>query len=136
MPTPKGWTNKKAKRHRNRKGPRMVTVRKPDGTVEAMHPRDERFKGGQRITKRRARKKRREARFKALHESYRSDHWRAVREQAFVRDDGCCTHCGKAEAPLHCHHIHYNRLGEELLEDVRMLCVPCHEERHGRKLAA
>lgn len=35
---------------------------------------------------------------------------------------------------LHVHHLTYERKGHELLEDVLVLCLSCHEEQHpGRR---
>jgi len=50
----------------------------------------------------------------------------------------CCEKCGAhprvvtRETALHVHHLTYERLGEEWLEDVTIICRPCHNKEHGR----
>jgi 5-methylcytosine-specific restriction endonuclease McrA len=33
---------------------------------------------------------------------------------------------------LHVHHLTYERLGRELIEDVQIICRECHDREHGR----
>jgi hypothetical protein len=69
-------------------------------------------------------------------------HWQDFRKQALEVQKtklGCnrCEKCGASpqkitrETALHVHHLTYERLGEELIEDVIIICRPCHEKEHG-----
>jgi 5-methylcytosine-specific restriction endonuclease McrA len=63
-----------------------------------------------------------------------SDEWQAFRKRALAAFGNKCVRC---EAPgsdviLQVHHLSYRRLGRERLEDVTVLCVPCHESKHKR----
>lgn len=62
----------------------------------------------------------------------RSDYWRAIRGRVLQRDGGICQFCLNAGAK-HVHHLTYDRLGHEAAYDLVSVCVPCHEEIHGRK---
>ena len=55
-----------------------------------------------------------------------SAYWRALREQAFARDNWRCVLCDSPEE-LQCHHRTYVRLGKEELRDCFTLCTPCHD---------
>ena len=58
------------------------------------------------------------------------DHWYALRRAALERDLFAWRTCWRDEADgfaLKCHHRHYDTWGHERLEDVVMLCVPCHD---------
>ena len=58
-----------------------------------------------------------------------------LRKQAVERADGKCEQCGKGNIPkknYHLHHDTYIRLGNEKLEDVRMLCRGCHFSWHNK----
>jgi len=83
----------------------------------------------------------------ASYEDYlRSDHWRHVREAALARAMGRCQNSGchyrllsreelAAYPPrgytLDVHHMTYDRLGHERLDDVLVLCRRCHGAAHG-----
>jgi len=62
-------------------------------------------------------------------------HWQDFRKQKLGKN--CCEKCGASpekvtrETALHVHHLTYERLGEELIEDVIIICRPCHEKEHG-----
>lgn len=76
-------------------------------------------------------------------EYYRSTHWQVVRRQKLAAQQkehgyNFCERCGvkqpepvARETALHVHHLTYERLGEELLEDLQLICRPCHEKEHG-----
>lgn len=51
--------------------------------------------------------------------------WRDIRHEVLQLDDGKCQKCGSTKN-LECHHLHYMRLGDELPEDLVMLCRDCH----------
>lgn len=71
-----------------------------------------------------------------------SPHWQALRKLKLERQRdelgyNCCEECGARpqaakKTALSVHHITYERLGEEPLEDLRIICRPCHDEEHGR----
>ena len=78
------------------------------------------------------------------HEKYfELPHWQEFRKQVLEAQKkkfgyNCCEQCGARpqvvtrETALHVHHLTYERLGEEMLEDVAIICRPCHEKEHGR----
>lgn len=57
--------------------------------------------------------------------------WRTTRDAALRRADFRCelTHCGSKVA-LQVHHRVYERLGEEVPEDLTVLCLVCHDQWH------
>ena len=67
----------------------------------------------------------------------RTSHWKEIRAQAKIRDGFCCVRCGAADRRLEVHHLTYDRIGRELLDDVVTLCQPCHvradRERRSRR---
>jgi len=59
-----------------------------------------------------------------------SDHWKKFRKFYFARKKPKgCQFC-RFRDPLQLHHITYERLGHERLEDVVAICDSCHEEVH------
>jgi hypothetical protein len=81
-------------------------------------------------------KRRVKSRFTEEYEKYiRSKEWAAFRQLIFSMRGSICEDCGTSGIVFHLHHLTYVRLGNELPEDVRILCVPCHEKIHGRKLS-
>jgi len=62
----------------------------------------------------------------------RSDHWKRVRTDALERANRRCQLCNK-EKGLHVHHRTYERRGEELSEDVTVLCADCHKMFHDNR---
>jgi 5-methylcytosine-specific restriction endonuclease McrA len=64
------------------------------------------------------------------HEYLRSPTWRAIRNGALKNAFFRCERCGRADA-LEVHHVTYARLGgDELLEDLEVLCETCHYGHH------
>jgi hypothetical protein len=69
-------------------------------------------------------------------------HWQdfrkfALNEQAKKLGRNMCERCerepdGERGAELHVHHLTYERLGRELIEDVQIICRECHDMEHGR----
>lgn len=59
----------------------------------------------------------------------RSDYWKVIRQKAFERDNKVCQHCHDTEA-TQVHHLSYENLGHELLEDLMSVCEPCHKKIH------
>ena len=66
-------------------------------------------------------------------EVMRSPEWREKCRKVWQRESGLCQGCREAKG-AHVHHMTYARLGEELLTDLVLFCVPCHERYHGRSL--
>jgi hypothetical protein len=54
-------------------------------------------------------------------------YWQNLRYRRFVLVDWACEECGAKGVPLEAHHLTYDRLGFEELEDIQALCRPCHE---------
>lgn len=59
-----------------------------------------------------------------------SDEWKEFRKKAFAHYGRKCDRCQKTTT-LQIHHLHYNNIFHEYLEDVRVLCKTHHEEVHG-----
>lgn len=61
-----------------------------------------------------------------------SNKWRDKRSEAIAVSGYCCEKCGvsKWSVRLEVHHITYERLGEERLGDLMVLCRECHAEAH------
>lgn len=68
-----------------------------------------------------------------------SEHWRQLRQRKLESVNHRCERCGaySKRAPtgvlggLDVHHLTYERLRNEPLEDLEVLCVRCHAEEHG-----
>ena len=58
-----------------------------------------------------------------------SAEWYELRTLVFARDNYTCQSCGSKQS-LNCHHIVYDRLGNENLEDLTTLCENCHTLLH------
>jgi 5-methylcytosine-specific restriction endonuclease McrA len=54
-----------------------------------------------------------------------SDAWMVFRESVIEAFGGQCADCGQ-HLPLQVHHLHYNTLGWEVIDDVAPLCRECH----------
>ena len=61
-------------------------------------------------------------------------HWYAFRQMALKAADYQCQNCG-ARYGLEVHHLTYERLGREKLEDVVVLCDACHNDKHNKNAA-
>jgi 5-methylcytosine-specific restriction endonuclease McrA len=71
------------------------------------------------------------------HERYdeylRSEEWLSIRRQVLRRDNFRCRHTGKLNGPgdpLQVHHLTYDRVGHELLDDLITLCRSAHRQLH------
>jgi 5-methylcytosine-specific restriction endonuclease McrA len=62
-------------------------------------------------------------------EYLQTDHWKAVRTQALARAHYRCQVCNST-GRLDVHHRTYDRRGQELPEDLIVLCRSCHETFH------
>jgi hypothetical protein len=84
-----------------------------------------------------------EARRAAYNQHLSSDQWwklkKEARRQSFKEHgDVVCARCGTSEfnnkqtygEGLHCHHRTYERFGQERVDDVELLCSPCHASEH------
>jgi 5-methylcytosine-specific restriction endonuclease McrA len=73
---------------------------------------------------------------KWLSDEYRayivSKEWYRRRAGRLVAANFSCERCGCGEA-LQVHHVTYKRLGNELNEDLRVLCRFCHLSEHESK---
>jgi hypothetical protein len=59
-----------------------------------------------------------------------SNAWRQRRQGAITRADATCELCQQKAARLEVHHVTYCRAGREQVEDLRVLCRPCHRMVH------
>ena len=65
-----------------------------------------------------------------FYEDYlKSPAWREKRKEVLARSGGYCEQCCTAKA-RHVHHKTYDRLGNEDLDDLEALCIPCHASKH------
>lgn len=62
----------------------------------------------------------------------RSAEWKMRREGVLLRSGGKCERCAKV-AWLSIHHTTYERVGNELPEDLAALCYDCHKLQHPGK---
>lgn len=62
-------------------------------------------------------------------EYIKTAHWQAIRAQAVERDGNRCRVCNSPDN-LNVHHRSYERLGQELPDDLTTLCQSCHEMFH------
>ena len=63
-----------------------------------------------------------------------SDLWKQKRLARIEKDGYKCKLCGSA-INLNVHHITYERLGREPLDDLITVCADCHEKLHEKDLA-
>lgn len=67
---------------------------------------------------------------KEYHEYLKSPEWKEFRKKAFAHYGRKCSKC-PATKTLQIHHLHYNNIFHELIEDVIVVCKKHHEEIHG-----
>lgn len=60
-----------------------------------------------------------------------SPEWRAKRRQRLGIDSFKCARC-ESDEQLEVHHLTYDRLGSERMDDLLTLCRICHKKDHGR----
>ena len=65
--------------------------------------------------------------FMTYAEYLQTDHWRETRAAALECAGGRCALCDRTGLPLDVHHRTYQRIGEELPEDLAVLHNDCHE---------
>lgn len=59
----------------------------------------------------------------------KTEEWALLRQQVKLRCDNICEKCGVAKVEV-IHHISYERVGNENLEDLLGLCDICHQNEH------
>ena len=59
----------------------------------------------------------------------RSTAWKTKRAEALDHYGHTCTLCGQTEK-LHVHHLHYQSVGQEKMEDLTVCCQGCHYKLH------
>ncbi len=69
---------------------------------------------------------------KKYNEYLRSPEWKAKREERLKICNNICEYCGKAPA-AHVHHLTYERIYNETMDDLRGICLDCHEREHPGK---
>lgn len=62
-----------------------------------------------------------------------TEHWKTFRLHALEEHGKICKDCGATDTSLHVHHLTYENLWEETLDDVVILCHSCHWARHPEK---
>lgn len=63
-------------------------------------------------------------------EYLKTDHWAELRAQKLRSAKYRCQVCNTNQHILDVHHRTYERRGRELLNDLTVLCRPCHERHH------
>lgn len=70
---------------------------------------------------------------KEIYESYiHSSAWRNRRKRALELANYKCEKCGCKEN-LHVHHLSYEHFGNELDNELQVLCRECHQRVHGKR---
>jgi len=62
-----------------------------------------------------------------------TDHWQEFRSYALENLGRVCVDCGATDVRFEVHHLTYENIWEEQLEDVIILCHSCHMKRHPEK---
>lgn len=79
--------------------------------------------------------------YEATYDEYMKSHdWRVRSEMFKQHKKYTCEQCGLTagdmfahgggKLSLHVHHKHYRSLGNEMPQDVEILCTLCHKQRH------
>lgn len=61
-----------------------------------------------------------------------SRNWQIKRQERLAIAQGRCDDCGASNVVLEVHHIDYAHLGDEPMEDLSVLCIPCHDKETDR----
>ena len=67
--------------------------------------------------------------FKNYQQYLKSRHWWSLRYEVYKERDHRCERCGR-EKNLQVHHIIYDHIGKEPLEDLEIICSGCHKRHH------
>jgi hypothetical protein len=73
------------------------------------------------------------SRYLAYREYMCSPEWMSLRDKVLKERGHRCEFCGSAMGRLEIHHVTYVRIGQELMDDLRVLCRFCHAKEHRRK---
>lgn len=65
----------------------------------------------------------------AKHQYLQSPEWKALKKLKLEQSNHKCQLCSST-SNLHLHHLTYDRLGNELLTDLTILCNHCHQLQH------
>jgi hypothetical protein len=71
--------------------------------------------------------------WQAYREYLASPEWKARVAAVQERAGGRCEQPGCRRKGRHAHHKHYRNFGNEPLEDLIWLCLPCHQAEHPDK---
>jgi hypothetical protein len=63
----------------------------------------------------------------------RSAKWKNIRRDLFRMRGQKCEECGKTSPTLEVHHLTYDRLGNELSRDLKIVCRQCHKEEDKKR---
>jgi len=63
---------------------------------------------------------------------YKTFHWLSFRDKVLKAKGRKCSMCGATRRIMNVHHLHYKTVGNESMDDVRVLCEQCHAKVHGR----
>ena len=66
---------------------------------------------------------------KAKHQYLQSPEWKALKQLKLIQSNHKCELCSST-TNLHLHHLTYERLGNELITDLVLLCSVCHQTQH------
>lgn len=61
-----------------------------------------------------------------------SVHWKNTRKKKLIQTEFRCEKCGSREK-LQVHHLTYENIGAEYLEDLQVLCASCHTKVHNKE---
>ena len=59
----------------------------------------------------------------------KSDHWTNLRESAIQKHGSVCSSCGSTNN-IQVHHLRYSNLYDVTVDDLQILCRPCHFREH------
>lgn len=62
----------------------------------------------------------------------KSPEWAEKRKSVIERANGKCERCGETRPPLEVHHLTYQHIFDEPLDDLQLVCKGCHEFLHLR----
>lgn len=65
----------------------------------------------------------------AKHQYLQSPEWKALKQLKLKQSNHKCQLCNST-TNLHLHHLTYDRLGNELITDLILLCSQCHQLQH------
>lgn len=63
-------------------------------------------------------------------EYLKTRHWKSIRTKVIQDRGKVCEVCGRSNIPLQVHHMTYERIGCEKMEDLICVCKDCHMGIH------